>query len=515
MPKDREEILKELKDTYNEGKEKKAIISKSNDLLSNLFAEGVKVKNVKGEGEIEFKNCDDAKGFLNDLKRSGDYPLEEAGREKAYEQHIYFYLYSKGIKPDELAEFMIDPESEAGKKVQDKVKETRQEYFDMIVEKDIKKIGKMYIDGFKNLEDYDVNWLKDVTDAKKINDHLQDFTVLSGVQTYLIQTNRQAAEMRPIDVEVTKEIGEQAANAGININEISSGLSLIQTEAQDIETVFSRRNATDSDGELIRYSAICQMNKTLPDGDITIKNLNVSDFKKEHISGEILSSYVAGLSYLSEDDLPEEYRHDIVAFLNGEKDAVPPYHVFEVEGGEDWPLKLGSYIKRGAIKGDAEIVDYEYVVDPKKWKESVEFDFDNSILMNPANVIRCTEYAKKGELSKLTGNKDEDKNFLEALDGNLENWDKLSKVSQAAVSSSLALKKPELFIGNADEMYEKAKNASIDIDNPAYLKAAEGMKFFSRKGFAANLDSVMDKLSRDKLEKSLDSMEIDKKKEIA
>ncbi len=476
--------------------------------IMELFTAGVKVKNPLKEGEeVTFANNDDANKFFDELKKTGEYPLNEISRPGNEHNHMKLFLFSKGFTPADIYELMMNPESEKSKELEKKIEGVRQEYFDQFIDKDIEKIGKMYANAFKNLKDQKMDWLRQADTPEKLLDNLPMLEAFSGSQSFYLQTNKLGTELRDIDRQVVASIKEQADIQQIDFMKTLDALQYCDLTFQYADNVFSPGKIQEFSSRA-QLCVLSQQNATLPEGATLNEMGNSSEFSREeqfretvNVAGQLMNDYVGPIKDEQTDEIVFEatdFFNNADAYLQGEEGALPPFHIFEkakqekVEGRYDW-----------GIRADDGQAPEPYVSDSKGWKRAMENGFKQGELMDSMSVVHCVSLAKKGAYDKLAGKKGDGEKMLSVINGNYALYDKLSNLSKAAVAGALAMKHPELFVGSVQEMQKAAKRLGMDLSNPVYTSAMERVGNICGSETAKKHASLQESLAAAKVENDL------------
>ena len=210
---------KTIKDIMNNVKNAHAKLTAGQNYFLDLMTNGVTVIDPnapKDNNKVKFNNLKESSDFLNKLRNADNtYPLSEICRPGNEAYHMYMFLYSKGITPNEIETVIEYPGQ--NKEIEDKIKGLRDDYFKMAMSKDTDAIAKMYVEGFKVLQSQDIGWLKHSNTPEKIADKMIKIDVLGGSHSVWIQTNNLGGTMRPVDKEVVTKTTKLTREAGINI----------------------------------------------------------------------------------------------------------------------------------------------------------------------------------------------------------------------------------------------------------------------------------------------------------
>ncbi len=499
--------LEELKKSFEEISEK---IYEGEKRLASLFTEGVTVNHPLRNGEaITFKNNEDANNFLyNELRvatdKSGqpiEFPLVEMGRNDNSIAHMKLFLISKGVKPDEIVEFLMNPGSETSKKVENIIMKFRQDYFDQVIEKDTTKIAKMYVDACKNMKDYKLDWIRQANTPEKCLEYLPKFKFFEGFYSAFFQTLMLGTEMRKIDYEIVESILKQSKEIGLDYYNVADA---IQYPGGSYQTMAQAFHAFEVPTNRAKVAIILQCNGTIPEGATFGTVGGGGDFSiyKRYRSCTTIPQLIG--TEIEDTDLEAS----VDAFLQGQEGAEPPFQIFQNPDEQ----KQVDRLEWGLTDQDFNV---PFEDEPKNWKRTMEKQFREGDLMDAISVSHCIKLAKNDVYDKISGKRGDGERMLQVMNGDYSQYDKLSDLSKAAVSGRLVMEHPELFMGSSEEMRKAAEGMGLDFENPVYAAAMDGAKKQVGKLQAESIAEMKASYAVNKLNAALQDVPIESKKSLA
>lgn len=513
MPKSKEQLQEEFRNNENQ-------FQAGSRLITDWFTVGVTVKDpLDHDKPVTFTNRTDAKDFLARLNNSTDpeFPLSESGR--TIDQlfgHFKYFLFSKGVPPQDFMKAIMhpagQPETEDIKKLKRTIEDVRQEFFDMIINRDVKKIGKMYADAFGNLQNLNMEWLRQANTPEKLNDVYPMLFTLAGAQSFYIQTNNQGTEMRPIDREVMKRVAAETEKAGIDLEKLSGPLMYLETDY-----LYARKDAlklTADGSSLLRLNNLAMLHGTIPE-NARLFEIGTVGYSKEIQLRVAVDS--AGIK-LDEDDIYAEanpdYGNNLTAWVNGDENALPPYQLLE----ETVPRKVADRVRWQKTSGDGIRPNYDFR--PENWKADMEERFRSNDLMDAASVLHCINLAKNKNLPKkktydyIAGKKGEGDRLLAVINGDHAEFDKLTDLSKAAAVGYLVTKHPKLFVNSVQEMRKAADALGMDLGNPVYEAALDVAANLSNPSAGQRISELKEQLAAKKADAAIINASPDAKKDM-
>ena len=498
MPK---KTYKEIIDNYNQTKEK---LEKGRKHFYDLMTNGVTVINPINNEPVTFTNIVDSNKLLNEIRSNDNtYPLAEAGRNINACYHMYMFLYSKGITPDEIASVLEYPGE--NKELEDRIKSHRDDYFKLVTSKDTDAIAEMYANGYKTLENQNVGWLKHSNTPEKYNDKQFIMDAIGGSQSVWVQTNNLGAEMRPVDVEVVEKTTKKVSEKGINFKNITDGMQFINTVKQNIDSAFGFKAGTDSASKslaislnlLTSLSSDAKLSTISTDPIISMENTAINN-----------TSFDDGYFTLQEPN--EEYNKDLENMVLGDPDGVIPNILFENNPESEMTAgKLGEDNYKWGME------DSPADNSPEDWRDDMIKNYENNELMSGFSVIHTINLAKNGELDNLTNTPGDGRNMLDVMHGQYDKFDSLSTVAKAATIARFCMDNPDLFMGSVENMISSAEKKNVDLDNPIYSKALEGYKKYCLPQSAKKIDAVREHIALKNIEKNTQELSVEEKKNLA
>ncbi len=508
--------LAELVQAYSEQRNK---ILRGEEHLKNLFAIGTKVKDpLNGNKEITFNSAREENDFFLKLTATGEYPFAEIARTKCTEDHMKLFLLSKGFSPEDIAELIMDPESEKSRVMADRIRDIRQEYYDQVINKDMEKISGMYVNAFRNLSGLNMDWLREAGTPDGYIEKMPMLNALTGVQSYWEQTNNLAGtNFRPIDRKVMTAVIDRMDAEGIKYAEIIDSLKFMQLSDQAIRNKFDNlpeNNDLDSvdPAALSSMALMIRCFATTPAG-ATLEEIGVMDPEKSRYARSLSHNnyYVSTDGPLGDTFRNKEYMQNIKAWMLGEEGAVGPVQIFDTKDEmilsrrQNWGIRSGGPAE--SAKG--------YDVRRPEWKTAMEEGFRKGELMDPGSVLHCINLAKEGKYDAVSGMEGDGAGMLQVMNGDMAGYDSLSDLSKAAAAGFLVMEHPELFIGSAKQMQRSAESLGLDLDNPVYAAAMEGALKLSDPEMAEKTTELKEAFAQKKLEAVLESAPAEDKKNLA
>ncbi len=502
--------LEEIKKSFDEMYEK---VEKGTNYLRTLFTQGVTVKHPLRNGEeVTFKDSDEARTFFQELQTtkpdSPKFPLTEMGRPGNDDSHMRIFLYSKGVKPDEIVELMMNPDSEKSKDLAKKIEDYRQEYFDQVINRDTEKIAKMYVDACKNLQDYGMEWLRQCNTLEKCVENYPMLTVFGGSMSCLYQTLNLGTTHREVDIELLDSIARQSKDSGLNFLAFQDAMLYPTNFLQKLNSTFhSKKDVYKMAENTSSLAAMVQFNGSIPEGS-TIGTLGGSG---DSSINDSFAKQTDVVSYIYPKVIGNtETDRNINAFLEGQEGAVPPWQIFQTidikkqMGRMDWGLLANDNAHTTPNEND-----------PENWKRAMEIQFREGGLMDPTSVIHCINLAKDQKYDQISGNVGDGDRMLQVMNGDYSQYDKLSDLSKAAVSGRLIMEHPELFKGTLLQMRKAAEEMGLDFGNPVYASAMDGVKKYLGGQHSERIAELKASCAADKLDTALKEAPIESRKSLA
>ena len=477
----------------------------------NLMIEGVTVSNpITGEN-VELHNKQEYSDFFNKVHNADKgYPMSEIARDDCAVYHMQLYLYSKGFTPDEIQEYRMDPDSEKSKEIADRIRDVRQGFYDIALSKDPEKTARMYVDAYKNLQGYDMSWIKESDTPEKLISALPKMESLGGGHSLWIQTHNQGTTMRDIDIQIVRKINELADVENVALQEVTDAMQFINVEKQNIDKGFNRFSSENRLGIL----AIGNVNSTLP-ANATLAELPAD--KKITLENTVQNT-IGQLTNVFDIDEPGEHVYEAVddAFV-GKKGSFSPLLVTESSIDD-----ANGLIKReGLTQRETDMAmwwgEQRNNADrlPDKWKDAMVDNYQKGYLMDGISATHCYNLAADGEYDELTKVPGDGQRMMDAMNGDYSKWDQLSDLSKAAVSARLVYEHPGLFNGSVDSMKKEADRLGLNLDNPAYSHALEGFSREADPVTVGKLGTLKSVFADEKLEKCIQHATPEQKKNMA
>ena len=315
----------------------------------------------------------------------------------------------------------------------------------MIAEKDTKKIGTMYAEGFKALADMDMDWLRELDTPEKLVRGLPMLYTMSNIQSVFYQTNRVTEAPRDIDLDVIEDVRKEADRLGVDIFSVTDALSIADQIRQSV-----RQNTESASPSSIASGLIflAKMNSTIPAGT-----------KLGQMSGTpddpAFQRFLTRMTVVMLDSEDPMYASAMKAAAEGPDPELNA--VMTLEGCTSAMLEITAGTK-GSIG------------EPGEWKTYMDQISAAGYVMDTISLSKCLWMAKNGGYDEMTSPGEGEK-MLRAIRGDFEAYEQLSDFSKAAVASKMVADHPKLFAGSAEEMYNEARRLRIDLDNPVYVSA--------------------------------------------
>ena len=497
---------KTIKDIMNNVKNAHEKLTAGQNYFLDLMTNGVTVIDPnapKDNNKVKFNNLKESSDFLNKLRNADNtYPLSEICRPGNEAYHMYMFLYSKGITPDEIETVIEYPGQ--NKEIEDKIKGLRDDYFKMAMSKDTEAIAKMYVEGFKVIQNQDIGWLKHSNTPEKIADKMIKIDVLGGSHSVWIQTNNLGGTMRPVDKEVVTKTTKLTREAGINIKNVVDGMQFVHSIKQVLQ--FSTNpNKIDSPEALTELGFSLQHISLIND-DMTIATIS----QDPKISYE--QTFLENKNYdepkFDMFDSGDEYNQAVVDQFVGDKDAFPPKILFESVFGETVDDSLAS--EAGKWGSDA----YRIKGHDKEWSDEILESFRGGKLISGYSALHAVNLAKNGTFDSLTGIEGDGNNMLEVMHGDYSKYEQLSDLAKAAVVTRFCVEHPDMFIGTTENMVKAAEKAGIGLDNPVFARAMSGYQKHCTPYSVGKLDTVKSIMAEKNLSKTMETMAPGDKKKL-
>ena len=484
--------------------------------IIDLFTVGLTFPDPRqGGNEITFNTAEDGTNYLAELNKSQDpeLPLAESGRKGNEHAGMKLFLYSKGFTPEDIEELMMNPASDKSKELETKIKGFRQEYFEMLANGDLDKIGKMYADAFKNLQNVNLNWLKESDTPEKMVENLPKMEALAGSQSFYLQTNNLGTAMRTVDRECMEHIKKETEEAGIDLPKTVDVLQYIDLTHQYFNKSFDSR-FRNQQSKLLNTCKLAQQNGALPE-NATLAELEENGL---NFSRELL--FMANdepISNLDEDEFKEsDWNNNMNAWIRGEEGAIPPVQVMEIQPKNIDPLSAGfKWFINQEAEDDDEVLPPRYETDPKGWRRQMTENYQQNILMDSPSVCHCVALAKEGKYDSIAGAKGEGARMLDVMKGNYNEFNKLTDLSKAAVTGRMVMEHPDLFMGTVPQMKKAAEKPGMGLDNPAYVAAMDKMTKLADPQTVQKHRELKQMMATERLESGLQNASPDQKKNLA
>lgn len=499
MPKKNiQDIMKKVKDARDR-------MVKGQNYFLDLMTNGVTVIDPnapKENNKVTFNNAKESSDFLSKLRSKDDtYPLSEICRPGNELYHMYMFLYSKGITPNEI-ETVIEYPGE-NKEIEDKIKGLRDDYFKIAMSKDTDAIANMYVEGYKVIQSQDVGWLKHSNTPEKIADKLIKIDVIGGSHSVWIQTNNLGGEMRPVDKEVVTKTTKLTREAGINIKNVIDGMQFMNSIQQSLGRALSPNKNNPQGMTELDFSL---QHVSLFNDDTTIASISQDSKISYERTFEENKNYDE--SQLGMFDLGDEYKQSGADHITGEKDAFPAKILFESVFGEEVDKSLA--IEAAKWGSDAYLIDGH----DKEWSEEILGSFSEGKLISGYSALHAMNLVKNGTFDSLTGIEGDGNNMLDVMHGDYSKYDQLSELAKATVVTRFCIEHPDCFIGTPENMLGAAEKAGMGLDNPIYARALSGYQKHCAPYSAKKLDTVKSLMAQKNLSKSMESMDAGDKKKL-
>lgn len=497
---------KTIKDIMNNVKNAHEKLTAGQNYFLDLMTNGVTVIDPnapKENNKVTFNNVKESSDFLTKLReKDNTYPLNEISRPGNEAYHMYMFLYSKGITPDEIETVIEYPGQ--NKEIEDKIKGLRDDYFKMAMSKDTDAIAKMYLEGFKVIQSQDIGWLKHSNTPEKIADKLIKIDVLGGSHSVWIQTNNMGGTMRPVDKEVVTKTTKLTREAGINIKNVVDGMQFMHSINQVLH--FSVRPDKIDSPDALTGLGFSLQHISLINDDMTIATIS----QDSKISYE--QTFLENKSYdepkFDMYDSGEEYNQAVVDQFLGDKDAFPPKILFESVFGETVDDSLAS--EAGKWASDA----YRIKGHDKEWSDEILESFRGGKLISGYSALHAVNLVKNGTFDSLSGIEGDGNNMLEVMHGDYSKYEQLSDLAKAAVVTRFCADHPDMFIGTPENMLGAAEKAGIGLDNPVFARAMSGYQKHCTPYSAKKLDTVKSIMAEKNLSKTMETMDPGDKKKL-
>lgn len=475
----------------------------------DLMTNGVEVTDPINNTKVTLHNNKESNAFLNRIRTADPtYPMTEIGRDDCSAYHMYMFLYSKGFQPAELEELTVHPESEQSKKIADRIKEVRQEYFEIATSKDTDRIARMYADGYKNLQRQDMGWMSKVNTPQKMAEMLPKMEFFGGSQSVWFQTNQLGGgDPRPVDMELTGKVSKICAEENIALSQVVNAMQYMNTVKQYTDKSFRLfENASHRE----RLMAIGQLNAMLP-ANATLSEMATD--KKISLDGTFQIQTSISDNAFDTAFSGNAYNKTIDSIILGEPDAFSPLIITEVSmeaatSGKD--LATPSYLE---LLGKWWSEDSEIEEHIQNWKADMENAFRKGELIDGMSANYCVQMVKEGTYDALTGVKGDGELMLQVMHGDASRWDELSDLSKAAVITRMASEHPALFSGTVESMYQEAARLNLDLNNPVYDTMMNRVMKMAEPYTVTKMQTVKEMLAEDTLKKRVQNASAEDKKE--
>ncbi len=520
MAKTLEQLQKEYQDIAgkikNGQKRLKELFTQNLTVRNPFYREKKEEQGQKEEPkEITFKDNADANKFLDRIRtseESGGLLLEEMCRTGDEDMHMRLFLMAKGFTPQDIVELMMNPDSENSKKMEEQIRGFRQEYFDQVIDNDVEKIAKMYVDACNNIKDMDMEWLRQANTPEKCLDILPMLSVFSPAQSIMFQTFNLGADMKPHNIKMVEAIKKQSEENGLDFSKFTDSIQALDAIYQNFNKSFTQFDKVNHRATL---AFVAQYNGTIPKGS-TLGSIGHSGVGS--LSTEInFRNNLTGLGNRSFKNT--EFGKSIDAFVQGQEGAVPPFQIFQ-----EVDLKridqIGEDMSWGTFSNDVdedamEAPSKSYEKEPEKWKNEMENQFKEGMLMNCTSVTHCINLAQEGKYDQISGKQGDGERMIQVMNGDYSQYDQLSDLSKAAVSGRLTMEHPELFLGTPQQMQKAAEEMGLSLENPVYAFAMDGMKKLEGPVHAERIAEMQAFYAANKLDAALKGAPIENKKNLA
>ncbi|MBO5504355.1 MAG: hypothetical protein J5969_07760 [Lachnospiraceae bacterium] len=502
MPK----TLEELQQQYRDQMEK---VYAGEERLMKAFIIGTTVEHpLKNNQKITFRTIQEEQHFLRDeLSATGEFALNEMGRTGCGVNHMMFYLYSKGFTPKEVADYMVaDPEKDAEliNNMEERIRAIRQEYYDQVIHKDTDRIADMYVNALKNLGDQKMDWLSKGGTPEGYIEIQPMLAAYNGGHSLLSQTLHNGSGYNSSEAELAQKILKRMEDEEIEYEQISDAMLTLQAIAEGAHNAYDRLAISAVTRDMLAMTI--QFCGSVPEGT-TIRDLGVSGGMSMKDRFFYNAQDVSNNYHMQN----KEFAVNTNAWFRGEQGAVAPLQILDTKDESEEKRRVHCGILPKLKNGKLDPDD----VRRKEWQPAMEAYFRGGVLLDPGSVIHCYNMAKDGTLDAATGVVGDGQRLLQVIDGNLKEYDKLSDLAKGAAAGHLAMKYPGLFFGSVQQMLRSAKQAKMDLDNPVYVSAMEGISFYSKEETLEKLSELTETLAREKLDRSLETVPAENKRELA
>ena len=501
MPKRTMEQIKQIYD------DKQSQLKAGKQYFDNLMCAGITVKDPKTNEEVTFNDGNDAMRFLAKTRAEDpDLPLDEIGRNINGSYHMYMFLYSKGVTPDEIKAVLENPGQNTV--IENKIKELREDYFKLALSKNTDDISDMYAEAFKVLADYDVSFIKDADTFDKFTDIQFDLEVISGSHSAWVQTNHLGGQMKPVDVEIVSKVQAKLENTDVNLGSMIGGIQYVNVINARYHGFFAKTNLDNP--TYAAELAVALKSTSLIDSNPTLQTV-ITDSNiiyEQSVMNNIGYNYDAlEDSYASE----EYYKGYIDTVFDPQDDSFMPQLLNEITIDEN---EINDRLGKKAAEWGKNT--QKAANNPAAWKKEMEEQYKNTgYMMDGFSALHAVNLAKAGTYDSLVGKQGDGQNMLDVMHGQYEKFDQLTPVSKAAVITRFYIDHPDLFNGTVENMLKVADALNVDLDNPVYAECLNRRKNHCIKYTARKLDTLTEKLAENRLSKKINEASADEKKNLA